>query len=488
MTETLRVAIIHYHLHPGGVTRIIENSVAALSEKGIQTTVLTGALPHEAYTRLPNTQLVKELAYGTAGDLSDEDLVERLLEAAKKGLGAEPDIWHFHNHSLGKNAVIPRLVQVMARRGLRLLLHIHDFAEDGRPANYQFLVQHIGGGNTKKLGERLYPAAEHVHYAVLNGRDLRFLTESGLPKGRLHYLPNPVQMDLPDESVLGAISQRMFIYPTRGIRRKNIGEFILWSALAGEGDNFAVTRAPRNPIFKPVYKRWIEFAKSLRLPVEFDVAGKGRVTFNDLIRRAFAFVTTSVAEGFGLGFLEPWFVGKPLVGRKLPEITSDFEDNGINLGGMYDFLGVPVDWVGREALRSRITSELDKYLIQYGRNTKPEYAERALSSMVINDRVDFGRLDEEFQEVVIRKVSGSSSARREIGPALLESGFFSQSVVESNQEIVRCAFSLDNYGDRLERIYQDIMSSSTGDVSGISAEALLERFLAPERFCLLRTT
>ena len=35
-------------------------------------------------------------------------------------------------------------------------------------------------------------------------------------------------------------------------------------------------------------------------------------------------VTTSVAEGFGLAFLEPWLFGKGLLGRNLPEITVDF--------------------------------------------------------------------------------------------------------------------------------------------------------------------
>ena len=43
-----------------------------------------------------------------------------------------------------------------------------------------------------------------------------------------------------------------------------------------------------------------------------------------MVAHAKAIVSTSVAEGFGLGFLEPWIFGKGLCGRDIPEITSDF--------------------------------------------------------------------------------------------------------------------------------------------------------------------
>ena len=49
-----------------------------------------------------------------------------------------------------------------------------------------------------------------------------------------------------------------------------------------------------------------------------------------------AIVSTSVAEGFGLGFLEPWAFDKGLCGRNIREITQDFEKLGIDLNHLYE--------------------------------------------------------------------------------------------------------------------------------------------------------
>ena len=38
----MRVAIVHHHLRPGGVTRVIENAVSSLEAKGHEVIVLVG--------------------------------------------------------------------------------------------------------------------------------------------------------------------------------------------------------------------------------------------------------------------------------------------------------------------------------------------------------------------------------------------------------------------------------------------------------------
>ena len=40
----MKVAIVHYHLEPGGVTRVIENALASIASTGvpIETVVLSG--------------------------------------------------------------------------------------------------------------------------------------------------------------------------------------------------------------------------------------------------------------------------------------------------------------------------------------------------------------------------------------------------------------------------------------------------------------
>ena len=130
----MKIAIVHYHLQPGGVTRVIENTLQAWEENG--QTVEAVALSGRPYPgdQLTNTQVVDGLDYATPSEaINPQILANRLLEAAKSGLGKRPDIWHIHNHSLGKNPSLTEAVAILAESGESMLLHPHDFAEDGRP-------------------------------------------------------------------------------------------------------------------------------------------------------------------------------------------------------------------------------------------------------------------------------------------------------------------------------------------------------------------
>jgi hypothetical protein len=148
----------------------------------------------------------------------------RLGGVTRGAFGGEPDVWHIHNHSLGKNPALTQEVSNLAMAGQKILLQIHDFAEDGRPDNYR---------NLGKLKNRLYPIAPHIHYAALNKRDDRFLLAAGIPKSNLHLLPNSVS-PLPPTQSLKPKAQSLFVYPCRAIRRKNLGELLLWSTLMPE--------------------------------------------------------------------------------------------------------------------------------------------------------------------------------------------------------------------------------------------------------------
>lgn len=490
--EALRVAIVHYHLRPGGVTRVIHHAVSALKHRDVRVVVLTGEPPRGTAHQAADFQVIPDLRYGPSATVAAPEALARELEiAATRALGAQPDIWHFHNHSLGKNLSVPHLVHHLARLGRRLLLQVHDFAEDGRPGNYRLLLNRVGNGDTGRLAARLYPLAPHVHYAVLNRRDQAFLALAGVPEAQLHHLPNAVCIEPARQSASGETEKggrRLFVYPTRAIRRKNIGEFLLWSAAADADDRFAVTLAPKNPAARPIYEQWERFAQSVGLPVAFDTCGRGGRPFGEVIAEAHALVTTSIAEGFGLAFLEPWLAGRPLAGRNLPEITADFEAAGVDLSGLYKRLDVPLEWIGKEALRRTIRRQLTQYLHAYGRESTPDAAERAFSAFVKDAGVDFGRLDEGLQESVIRRVRGSPEARRHLRPVALEPPGILRDRVQRNEQTILRAFGLEQYGERLMRVHHAILNASAGAVQSLSAEALLEQFTAPERFSLLRTT
>ena len=146
----MRVAVVHYHLQPGGVTRVIERAAAAVRPHGIHTAVLCGETPDPGGI-VPDA-VIDGLGYarGSADAWPDID-PDQCRAAARKALGGEPDLWHIHNHALGKNAALPRLAAGLARSGVPLLLHIHDFAEDGRPDNYQRLRRALGDGGLARL-------------------------------------------------------------------------------------------------------------------------------------------------------------------------------------------------------------------------------------------------------------------------------------------------------------------------------------------------
>lgn len=486
MTDSLRVAILHYHMRRGGVTRVIENAVGALTNHPVSLVVIAGEKPSDALNADTRVRIVNGLGYEGEGPVMEpENMAEQIRSVAEEALGGAPDIWHIHNHSLAKNLRWPAMIRNLAARGERLVLQIHDFAEDGRPRNYLGLRESYGAGD--EFGSILYPQAGRVHYALLNSRDRQSLLDAGFDPQRTHLLPNAVWMERGEGRTepLREETRRLFLYPTRAIRRKNLGEFMFWSALAREGDQFAATLAPQNPRELTFYERWVEFAKEEQLPMAFEVGAD--VEFSELLQSAHTLVTTSVAEGFGLAFLEPWLTGRPLAGRNLREITKEFSDEGVDLSGLYERLWVPLDWIDRHAWMDKVRRGLNQYLEAYGRKPEKDHFERALHASVKADRVDFGRLDEPLQEEVIRKVRRSSGVHGEIQPAGLLDDVANDETVSLNREVVKKQFGLEQYGRRLMGLYEQVMAAGSEQGPPVSAEAVLDQFLSPERFCLLRS-
>jgi hypothetical protein len=483
----VRIAIVHHHLLPGGVTRIIGHAVTALNARGIETLVLTGEAPEQPWDS--PVRVVDTLAYEEQRPAaSPGQLAADLQQAARAALGSLPDIWHVHNHSLGKNLALPGALHALAEVGQRLLLQLHDFAEDGRPLMYRRLRDVVGAGDGVRLAHCLYPQAGQVHYAVLNGRDRSLLAAAGMPPARLHSLPNPVQLQVANEDVNGSRTGdgRLWLYPTRAIRRKNLGEFLLWAALAGAGDEFATTLGPNNPLERPAYERWVRLAGMLRLPVRFEIGTRPGVLFEDLLRSAWATVTTSIAEGFGMAFLEPWLVGRAVSGRNLAEITTEFVRAGVDLPHLYERLEVPVEWLGQDVLEQRARQGLERTWSAYGRSLHADDLQRALRAWIQDRQVDFGRLDEALQEQVIRTLVKSPAARQQLVPAQLPDPGAELGLTGKNREAILANYGLEQYGPRLLELYQQVMESPVEPLGSLAGETVLDQFLAPERLYLLR--
>ena len=484
----MRIAIIHYHLRRGGVTRVIENTLAALAEKKMQTAVLAEECSGLAAKWQRHCIVVPALRYQTGKRrISPRQLEKTLRAEATRKLGGAPDLWHVHNHHLGKNTSLTAAIASFARAGERLLLHVHDFPEDGRAENYQTLRTDLGEGDA--LRSCLYPAGTHILYGVLNQRDCRVLSAVGLPKQQLRLLPNPAAPveTIPAKHPLpGLPFESLVLYPTRAIRRKNLGELLLWAALAPSGQGMGCTLAPDNPIARPRYDRWVARAKQWSLPVEFELGARCNVSFRELAAAADQWITTSVAEGFGLAFLEPWTFGRPVVGRNLPAITGDFAIAGMDFSHLYDHLKVPLAWLNANAVREELTVAMRQVYQRYSLSLEPSAAERAFASMTDGKFVDFGRLSEIQQERVIEKARQSPSSIHEIHPNRLASAL-PPALVHRNRETVRRRFSLETYGEKLIDCYQDLAKTTPSSIDWMDPRKILEQFLNPSRFCLLRT-
>ncbi|MDZ7615887.1 MAG: hypothetical protein U1E05_02720, partial [Patescibacteria group bacterium] len=431
----MNLVIIHYHLNRGGVTRVIENQLAALdavlpADASWNVAILYGGR-REGWDagqagRLRSMRLtlheIPELEYDHLPATADrggpaELLMALMVTLGELGFAPADTVIHAHNHSLGKNGALPEVLPILAEDGYALLLEPHDFAEDFRPENYT-VVRRLATDGT------LYPQAPHVHYAVLNGRDHGILAQCGVPAERLHRLPNPVlgTGDLPARAAVRAklaerfqvpLDARFVLYPVRCIRRKNVGEVLLLAAVAPPGTVFGLSLAPLNPTETPHYERWKRLAEELRLPCCFEVGGPGGLTFHENLAAADAIVTTSVAEGFGMATLEAWLAGCPLVGRNLPDINADFLATGVRLDGLSPRFDVPVDWVGRDTFRDRFAAAYRRAVSAFGLSAPDDLAQQ-IDAKIDADQVDFADLTPELQEQVIRMAAGHPARAAEL--------------------------------------------------------------------------
>jgi glycosyltransferase involved in cell wall biosynthesis len=137
----------------------------------------------------------------------------------------------------------------------------------------------------------------------------------------------------------------------------------------------------------------------------------------ELYAASSAVISTSVMEGFGFGFLEPWCAGKVAIGRRVP-VMNDFILAGMRMSHFYRHLNIndrdfpnvaePVPSVFRpvtndfneEGVRSRLQMVLD---LDSGHNlghflTENRWAtERMLESLVRPDRLIAHNRERAFQ-------------------------------------------------------------------------------------------
>jgi hypothetical protein len=283
------------------------------------------------------------------------------------------------------------------------------------------------------------------------------------------------------------LNDNFVLYPIRAIRRKNIGEAILLSLFFRNAERLMITLPPNSPADLKSYRNWKSFVKKHRLMVEFDAGLKS--DFRELVRNARFLITTSVTEGFGFSFLEPWMSGKLLWGRNLRNVTRDFERRGIQLDHLYHQLEIPVDWIDRESFFDRWqacirhVAEIFNYSIEHQRIAA------SFEEITANGRMDFSLMDEDLQQQVIVSLLDrpeNIETIRQINPFLVDPGSVGNKddLIYRNKNAIVKGYSRESYRRQLIRTYASVRDTPVHH--GIDKKVLLSQFINLNEFSLLK--
>lgn len=316
----MTITMLHYHLQPGGVTTVIRNAQRALAGNH-----KVRVLADFGYGANPRTFQRRARAY-----------LHRLLRTG---------ILHTHNIGLGKNPALSVAVKRLAETGrVQIINQVHDFPEENRPAQMRVLRQH------KNWQAMCYYDLPNVRWATLTTTDADKLAARGIPREKIHVLPNPVDNEfftqpcgVDARPIIAAYAHEhgyrfdpgkpFLLSPMKVMERKNNAEAVaLIAKLRGWQLVISLDAASlRDRAYSDRLKRRIRREK---LPV---VIGVGEVFKNPLplFHAAAAILTTSRQEGFGYAFLEGWLCNKLVVGRDIPEVTRDFVAAGMDLRHLY---------------------------------------------------------------------------------------------------------------------------------------------------------
>lgn len=429
----VNIVIVHYHLYPGGVTKIIRSQIEGIRyvTGRVRIMVLTGHPDAQPEQLEVNLDVFPALFYMDPGlpVSAYKEARDLIIAAIRKNLTRKA-VLHVHNPNLGKNPALTMAVHELARLGYLVINHCHDFPED-RPDKIQILEKIIPEVTEMHLSQVLYPVFPGYHYFVINTTDYNRLVNRSIPVSNIHLLFNPVKISSIRNTPMFNKKRQMVLhelglderkkictYPVRAIRRKNIGEFVLIAALYSNDVNFTITQSPRNPDEIPRYLEWKHFCEDLGLEIIFESGTM--IDYEELINISDFCVTTSVLEGFGMVYLEPWMAGTPVVGRDLPWLTDDLKGYGVEFQRLYKSVNIETS----------------------------------------AGKADFKDLEPDMQQEVVRRVKNDPAFRVKLlndNPVLATLfNVFPADVIQRNQNIIKSRFSVEHYGKRLLEIYRTI--------------------------------
>ncbi len=446
MTHPQNLVLFHYHLLRGGVRTALMRSLQCLAQEGwfahrkliLAVGRLDGvrSFAHSLKTLVADVEVIvdERLDYRDAPWPDEKSFRKEMLALRDTMLawGGESAIFWLHNPTLGKNPAVTAAWKEAAEKawtdGLdhRFLYHIHDFPECGRVENMARLHRCWEHGGLQDF----YPQVPNTAYAVLNSTDRSRLLSCGLSSSRVFWLPNVLLPPIDPQPVLDPSRRRavasalsryamenhyvfdpdrpQWLLPIRLIRRKNVLEALFLASLQPLAPQVLITLDATSAQEKPYADQVKRCVREHRLPC---VIGFG----SELVGTAFSFeelmawsdtvVTTSLMEGFGFAFLEGPLLGRPLLGRNLAEVTTDFAEAGFPTKPLYEELPVELEPSHRSRLHmqgSRFAESYRRMIPTLSKEDTDRFLAR-LDTVYGNGKVDFGMLDLAAQKDLLKK-------------------------------------------------------------------------------------
>lgn len=339
----VKIAMLHYHVRPGGVTTVIRNAQRALTDKwGVE------ILADFGYDERPARNRRAFLAESSA-------LADRLAKRLR-----DVDVLHTHNIGLGKHPRLTYAVKLVAERtAIKIINQVHDFPEDNRPLQLKALRDCTGKADDRFWRAMCYYDRPNVVWATLTTHDAAKLATRGIPSRKILVLPNPVDDEFfmqpaPSRAALREAEKKiaafarahrfpfdpqkkMLLSPMKVMARKNNEEAI---ELVKQLKKYQlVISLDASSVSDRAYsERLKRKIRRERLPVVIGVGAEFENPFL-LFHLAHAILTTSSVEGFGYTFVEGWLCNKPVLGRDIPEVTRDFVAAGMKMDHLYREFG-----------------------------------------------------------------------------------------------------------------------------------------------------
>ena len=387
----MKIGFLHYTLDHDGVTTVVRNNAQALVDLGHEVTAYAGSFKGF----LPDSI---ERSYLPFTELSRSKIVKRLKE-----ISLEEDVLIFENPTLG---IFPEAC-----------LAIQEFVEDTRTSvvyrahdllqkrSDRYLLDYVEAGGDPN---DMYPIDATV--LTLTKFDQKFLKEMGISS---IHLPNSVDVDgwavkhepeevryIMEKKTSVSKTKKIVAYPGRFDPRKNHPEAIaITKAL---GPEYTLVGTLLNNVEE--MKRMASFASEMGINYSFGQVGNvlDELHFGlaDFLAASDLVITTSLNEGFGFNFIEPWIMGVPILGRNLPDQTQDFEENGISLSHLYTDCPFP-SYIYKDNVEQRM---------EYIRDN-PKFGE-TLAAKILDQKKDMNGIVDQNRIAVIDNYSSETIGRK----------------------------------------------------------------------------